>query len=327
MIAQLSRLHLWVGLTCAIPLIVIGVSGIFLGFCDVLRYGSAPYRLEKPVAHPVGAAALAAAARSAYPGARLEVLYLPTAPERAARARLTSEAGSQVVVFLDPGTGKTILVRSAAERDLVDLLYQIHHGRIAGLAGEIIAAVAALSLVLLWLSGLPRRRRGGLPRHLHGRLGRMTGGVLACIALTGGVLAFAKPLRENLYPAPVTSGAATLPGPDLERMVSVASAAYAEAPLERVLFPVRGDQPLTLRFSDGGRVLVDGANGEVLGKETPYSPWINLLYPLHSGRILGASGPPLVAALGALMLFLTASGYLLRRRSVKKRWPAVGRMN
>lgn len=318
-VGRLSRFHVIVGMTSAVPLIVIAVSGVLLGFYDGLRHGSAPYRLEKPVTHPLGPAALVGAARSAYPGGRMEMLYLPATPERAVRVRMTGEAGRRSVIFLHPGTGKPIAVRDAAERDWVELLHEVHRGKIAGFTGEILVAAAALSVVLLWLSGLPSRRRGGKVRHLHGRLGRVTGGLLALIALTGGMLAFAKPLREHLYPPPRTSAARALPAADIATLLRAGSGAYAVAPLDRIIFPVRGDQPLVLRFRDGGRVWLDGGKGEVLRTETPYAPWVNLLYPLHSGRILGRLGPPLVAALGVLLLLLIGSGYLMRRKGAKSR--------
>lgn len=324
-IAQLSRLHVRLGLVFAVPLLIIGASGILLGFHDWLRYGASPYRLEEPVVQPVAPAVLADAARSAYPEGRLEVLYLPTEPERAARARLSGKEGSRALVFLDPATGKPVAVRDPAERDLVDWLYEVHRGAIAGLSGEIVAAAGAVSLVLLWLSGLPLKRQGRWARPLHGRIGRSAGGVLALVALTGGLLSFAKPLREKLYPAPRTSVATPLPTVDIAQVVSAGSRVYTGSLLERVLLPVRGGQPVALRYQDGGRVWVDGANGQVLRTETPYAPSINLLYPLHSGRMLGKLGPTLVAAFGVLLMFLTVSGYSLQRKAIKKRGLAGGR--
>ncbi len=317
-IARLSRLHVRLGLAFAVPLLIIGASGILLGFYDWLRYSSAPYRLEEPVVQPVAPAVLADAARSAYPDGRLEVLYLPTEPNRAARARLSGRDGNRKVVFLDPATGTPVATRDPAERDLVDWLHEVHRGAIAGLAGEIVAAAGAISLVLLWMSGLPLKRQGRRGRHLHGRIGRWVGGVLALVALTGGVLSFAKPLREKLYPAPHTGVATAPPAVDIAQAVSAGSRVYTGALLERVLLPVRGGQPVALRFQDGGRVWVDGASGRVLRMETPWSPWINLLYPLHSGRTLGKLGPPIVAAFGVVLMFLILSGYALHRKAMKK---------
>lgn len=317
-IPQLSRFHVGLGLVFAVPLMIIGASGLLLGFHDWLRYGSSPYRLEEPAVQPVAPAALADAARSAYPGGRLEVLYLPTEPDRVARARLSGKEGNRALVFLDPATGKPVAVRDLAERDLVDWLYEVHKGAIAGLSGEIVAAAGAISLVLLWLSGLPLKRQGRRARSLHGRIGRAAGGVLALVALTGVLLSFTKPLREKLYPAPRTSVATPLPTVDIAQVVSAGSRVYIGSLLERVLLPVRGGQPVALCYQDGGRVWVDGANGQVLRTEPPYAPWINLLYPLHSGRMLGKLGPTLVAAFGVLLMFLIVSGYFLHHKAIKR---------
>ena len=189
--------------------------------------------------------------------------------------------------------------------------------RAFAVAGELVAAAAAFSLLALWLSGRPLRRQGSRRGHLHGRVGRATGAALALIALTGGVLAFAKPLRERFYPPP-TASAGKVATPDPVRIISAGSRAYSGTQLERVLFPVRPGQPAALRFADGARVWVD-VDGEVLRTESVLSPWLNLLYPLHSGRVLGKLGPPLMALFGVVLLFLTCSGYLLRSKRHRPR--------
>lgn len=305
-IAQLSKFHVRLGVAFTLPLLLIGATGVLLGFYDALRYGSPPYRLDKAVSLPVEPAELAKGAQLAYPGGRLEALYLPTAPDRAARAKLTVAGRRKVVAFLDPDTGKAVAVRDASRRDLVDWVHEVHRGAIAGLAGEVAVAGAAIAAVLLWLSGLPM---AGRARHLHGRLGRVLGGGVAAIAVTGAILAFAKPLRERFYPPPAV-GVASSPLLDPASLISAGSRSHGAA-LERVQFPVREGQPAVLRFADGSRVWVN-AGGATLREETAFNPWLNMLYPLHSGRVLGKFGPPLVALFGTGLLYLTYSGFRLR---------------
>lgn len=306
-IALFSRIHVRLGMLFALPLVLIAATGVALGFYDALRYGSAPYRLGKPAEQPIGAAELAKAAHQAFPGGRLETLYLPAEPDRAARARLVEAGGRKVVAFLDPATGNAVAVRDASQRDLVDWLHEVHRGAISGLAGEVAIAGAAVAILLLWLSGLPLALRA---RHLHGRLGRIAGGGLAVVAVTGAVLAFAKPLRERFYPPPA-AGVANTRSLDPARLISAVSRSHGAAQLERVQFPVREGQPAALRFADGSRVWLD-ARGATLREETVFNPWLNMLYPLHSGRVLGKFGPPLVALFGAGLLYLTYSGVRLR---------------
>lgn len=312
---QLYRFHAWLGLLAALPLLLIAASGILLGFYDGLRYASPPYRLPLPVERPLGPAALADAARAAQPGGRLEALYLPTAPERAARAVMGGNR--RVTLFLHPADGGVIAVRDAEQRDWLDFLRAIHHGKLLGGAGEAAAGALALALPLLWLTGRSVvRGRGWRQSGIHARLGRITGGMLAFLALTGGILTLAKPLREHLYPPPriaVASGAA-----ELSRILEKGVGIYGRAPLERIVFPAGNGAPILLRFRDGGRLWLDVANEEVLRVETPFSPWLNFLYPLHSGRILGRCGPPLVAALGGALLLLAMSALFIRRRSGRK---------
>lgn len=309
--AQLSRLHVRMGILFALPLLLLGVSGILLGFYDELRHSDFPDRLDVRFARPLSPAVLAEAARAAWPFGPLEVLHLPAAPDRAVRAAMAGE--QRVTLFLHPGTGELLAIRDTERKDWVGRLHDLHRGKVAGFAGEIVAAAAALAIVILWLTGLALRRRRKGARHLHARLGVAAGGILAFLAFTGGVLAFAKPLRDAFYPPPRVGSVITEYPEDLSRLITRGTAVSPAAPLDRIIFQLRSHQPLVLRFRDGGRVWLDGGSGEVLRTETPFSPWINLLYPLHSGRILGGWGPPLAAAFGALLLFLAGSGWLLRR--------------
>ncbi len=47
--------HLYLGVTLALPLLIIAASGIMLSFYDELRYAAPPYRLAAPVHQPLNA--------------------------------------------------------------------------------------------------------------------------------------------------------------------------------------------------------------------------------------------------------------------------------
>lgn len=310
---QLCRLHSWLGLLAALPLLVVAGSGIILGFYDGLRFASPPYRLPVPVERPLGPAALADSARAALPGGRLEAIYLPVAPDEAARAVMAGER--RVTLFLHPATGRILAVRDAEQRDWLEFLRALHHGKAFGIAGEVVVGATALLLPVLWLTGRSIGRGNGLRNSgIHAGLGRITGGFLTFMAVTGGILTIAKPLRDHFYPPPRTS--AVSKAVDLSLAVEKAVGSYGHTPLDRIVFPARADLPLLFRFRDGGRVWLNAADGEVLRVETTFSPWLNFLYPLHSGRIAGRYGPPLVAVLGVALLLLASRGVRLHRKKM-----------
>lgn len=310
------RLHRGLALLATVPLLAVAGSGILLGYYDELRYAAPPYRLAAPVAQPLSPAALAAAALTARPTARLEALYLPQAPQRSARALVCGDREGRLLLFLHPGDGSLLAVQHAHEQDLLGRLYDLHHGRLFGAAGVAIFAGAALALVLLVLTGLLLYRR---PAGLHARLGAAAGVVLLYFALSGALLSYAKPLRERWYPAPPLPHAPRpAPAPAaVERALATVAAIYGPAPLERILLATPG-RPMLLRFADGRRVYLDHSGRRVLRTETGTAPWLNLLYPLHSGRLLGNWGALPAAAGGGALLVVVVSGFVppLRRKRI-----------
>src|SRR5699024_3773757 len=105
-----------------------------------------------PVHHGLAPAVLAAKIRSAYPEHRLVQLFLPTAPKRAARARL--EGADSRLVFVHPGTGAILAIQEAAQQDWLGFIYALHQGKPLGLAGKMIASSSGVLLLILWLIGL-----------------------------------------------------------------------------------------------------------------------------------------------------------------------------
>ncbi|MCK9622999.1 MAG: PepSY domain-containing protein [Methylobacter sp.] len=315
--------HLYLGIAIALPLLIIAASGIVLSFYDDLRYTAPPYRLASPVYRSLDADTLAESVRRHYPRHRLEALFLPTAPEHSARARL---AGPEpLLVFIDPGTTAILETKDAADLDGLDWLRELHRGSVLGLPGKIAASMAGLGTLFLWLMGFwlwyrlsatakrQRHRAKFFPGlvTIHRQTGLLLGGPIAVLALLGALLNFAGPLMQWLDPPPAivtptsTQQLTTLP---LPRLVDAAVNGYRDSPLERIYFPATANQPWRFRFLDGSWGFVDGQNGTLLKLKTPSSHWTMLLYPLHSGKLPGIYGHWLLIFCGFVLLFLVSSG-------------------
>lgn len=318
------RAHVWLGTVAALPLLVVTGTGIVLGFFDPLRYAAPPYRLSAPVERPLPPADLLARASAAYPGQRITRLTVPSAPERAAVATI---AGVEPrLAFLHPATGAVFAERRAAG-DVLEAIRALHHGALFGAAGRWVATGSGLAAIVLWLLG--DRVRARLPRRgppppgagvrqralfVHGGLGWAGGLVLVAFAASGAVLNHVGALRARWLPEPRVAAA---PAPAaLRAAIPLGVAAYARAPLDRIDLPASPRASLRLRFRDGGWVYVDATRGEVLEVHGPAHPLL-VLYPLHSGRIAGPAGPPVVGALGLVGLAIVATGafHHARRRS------------
>jgi uncharacterized iron-regulated membrane protein len=327
--------HLYLGMAIALPLLIIASSGIILSFYDDLRYSAPPYRLENPVDQPRDAEALAESVRRHYPRHRLEVLFLPTAPERSARARLASP--EPLLVFIHPSTAAILEVKGAADLDWLDWLRELHRGSVLGLPGKIAASMVGLGTLFLWLMGLwlwyrrsatakRQRRKTEILLGLmvsHRQTGLLLGGPVVGLVLLGTLLNFSGPLMQWLDPPPTilsptyTEQLMTLP---LPRLVDTVVKNYHDTPLERIYFPATASQPWRFRFLDGSWGFVDGQNGKLLKLKTPSSHWTMLLYPLHSGKMLGICGHWLLVFCGLTQLFLIASGWRHGWRIIKPRF-------
>ncbi|PPC92231.1 MAG: hypothetical protein CTY34_00425 [Methylobacter sp.] len=326
--------HLYLGIAISLPLLIIAASGTVLGFYDDLRYAALPYRLATPVYQSQDASALADAIRRHYPRHRLEVLFLQTAPERSARARL---AGPEpLLVFVHPGTADILAVKGTADLDWLDWLRELHRGSVLGLPGKIAASAAGLGTLLLWLMGLwlwcrhtmtaKLHRRGASTYvktiRIHRKAGLLLGGPITGLALLGALLNFAGPLMQWLDPPPAivtpisTQQLMTL---SLPRLVDAAVNGYHDSPLERIYFPATASQPWRFRFLDGSWGFVDGQNGTLLRLKTPSSHWTMLLYPLHSGKLPGIYGHWLLVLFGSALFFLVGSGLYHGWRIIKPR--------
>jgi hypothetical protein len=311
--------HLYLGATLALPLLVMAASGIMLSFYDELRYAAPPYRLAAPVHQPLHAHALAETVRRHFPGHRLEVLFLPRAPEHSARAKL---AGPEpILVFIHPGTTAILATQNSSQLDELEWLRELHRGSLFGLPGKIFASVAGLGILLLWLMGLylwfrrnkaakrQGRRKGRVK--IHRLTGLLLGGPIAGLASLGALLNFAGPLMQRLDPPPTLTFSHSTEeqtAKPLSSLVDTLAKSYRAAPLERVYFPATPNELWRFRFMDGSWGFMNGHDGTLIKLKTPYSHWTMLLYPLHSGKLMGVYSHWVSAFGGLGLLFLIGSG-------------------
>jgi uncharacterized iron-regulated membrane protein len=150
-------------------------------------------------------------------------------------------------------------------------------------------------------------------RSAHRWLGLALGGLVAILAAIGALLNFAGPIKQWLDPPPqIRPVEISAQRPlNLEQILARGSAAYPGVPLERIYFPVPSNPLLRLRFNDGTWVYLHGTNGEVIKIASLFSHWTNLLYPVHSGRLLGTGGPWIMVVLGTILLVLGGSGVFI----------------
>jgi uncharacterized iron-regulated membrane protein len=322
---RLSKTHTILGVVLMAPLLVTTITGILLGWYDQLRYATEPYGLSAPSEGRLSPTALVAAIQDRYPNHRLEILFIAIESSRTVRAKLGSP--SPLTVFLHPSSGDVLGTRTPAERDWVDLLYDLHPGKTIGLAGQVTTAVTAFGLAVLWGLGIAMwyGRRGKALRTGPALSWRTTGfhrwaGFwlgLPFIALTGlgAALNFAGSLIATFDPPPKV--VPTGPRPNLLDLASVAETQaplYRAAPLERIIFPKHDTDSVQLRYADGGWAFLDGYRDRVLDTKGPLAHWARSLYPLHSGRFFGVAGPWLVGCLGLVLLTAVITGMIFSWR-------------
>ncbi len=199
------RWHFYAGLLTLPFLVSLAVTGGIYLFEDELGdawYGDMLLRPAEAAPHtaPLGPEAMISQAAA---DASAVVAYVPpSAPERAARVVLASDAGRRAV-FVDPYSGAVLGSLAQGEHGnlgVFDLVRRWHSLTLLGWPGNrLIEIVAGWTLILvatgiyLWL---PRGRGGALSvratlrervfwRDLHAVTGVLAGGLIAFLALTG----------------------------------------------------------------------------------------------------------------------------------------------
>ncbi|WP_024279910.1 PepSY domain-containing protein [Xanthobacter sp. 126] len=320
---MLRRLHGLPGIALALALAVTALSGTVLSVQPALNHVAAP---AIPVSASVADVAGAVAAR--HPGV--------SAIRLRADGSLTAafdDGGTRGVERIDPATGAGL--GPYAVSDTTRFVTNLHRAFLMGDAGRVAAAIGALAMLGLSVSGLLllARRLGGMGALLrpirgtpaqrwHGELGRLAAVGLTLSSLTGlwmsagtfGLL----PETAARATAVTASGGAPAPVGTLTGLNSVKL-----RDLRELTFPAPADPTdvFTLVTAEGER-LVDAATGATLAMTpaTALERMNDLVRTLHTGRgawVLGL----LLGLASAMVPVLGGTGLVLwlRRRAARPR--------
>ncbi|WP_024303511.1 PepSY domain-containing protein [Pseudogulbenkiania sp. MAI-1] len=350
-------LHRYLGLACALGVLILGLSGGLLVFKKELSTasGERPAAVSGPFA---GYQALYQAATERHPGGSVNLRFGETLAEPV-QARIRG-AGEERLLWLDPVTAEVVSDR-APDEGLFNWLRELHEALLMDDAGETLVGVIGIGLLLMAISGLIywwpkdwkrawRVRTDKGMRILVSDLHRVAGAALSVVllisALTGVLLVFSKPVNgwiNALYGAKPDKGVKVVPGDTrlpLDLLVAKGDAALPGGRLVDIRVDAKADKPVLLRkrlpgeIQPNGRsmVEVDPYRGEVL-KVRPVDkaePGIRLttwVYAFHIGSVGGLLHRVLMLVTGLVLAMLGVSGvYQWAAREWKQRRAAPRRL-
>jgi len=149
------QVHLWTGVTLALYMVAISVSGSVLVFeRDIMNDAPAPPP-HLSMTPRLGYPALVEIASGAHPGEGLDAIDMRTGDRRIVTVTLRSGNDGHRNVYLDAYTGR-ILAETIAERQhpILTFLEPLHNELLGGPKGEAFNGVGGGSLFLLSLTGI-----------------------------------------------------------------------------------------------------------------------------------------------------------------------------
>ena len=316
------KAHLWVGLTIALPLIVVALSGAVLVFEDALDRALNPaVSFVTPGEHMLPLDELMARAKAAFPDAQLNAFSLPESPGLALQISASAKPQGAFAIALDQYTGQVLGTRSGP--GLARQIHLLHTRLFAGEVGEWIVGTITFLTLFMAIAGMvlwwPRKiltvkttasgRR--INFDLHNVFGFYASAVFFFIALTGLMIAFERwtdPIFLKLNEAPVPPLAresTVIPGAhplSADALARAAEAALPGAFVRNLGIPNGGKNSIVafMKFPEDrtpagrSRVVLDQYSGQVLTLiSTRTAPAgtrvINLKRSAHTGDIFGAA--------------------------------------
>lgn len=351
-------LHRYVGVFAGLLVALSGLTGSLLVFRDEIDALLHPeLRRVVPGDRSVPLQAVMETLRQAYPDDRPLYLRLPRAAEGVYELWMNAETGRRV--YIDPYTG-AILGSQLPLHTPMGFLFLLHTQLLGGEAGETVIGLGALLLIalsvtglLLWWPGWRKLRRGfrvdwragwkRLNDDIHKVVGVLATGFLILTAATGAAMVFHVSFERTIYwltatpaspPPPMSTVHAGTAPLALDLIVRNADRALPGAQTTWISLPLTPEAPVIVRkkfpqeLHPNGRTFValDQYSGAVLQvKNAPKAPLgpriMNLLYPVHIGRLGGAATRVLQVLVGLTPTVLFVTGWFIwwRKRRTKPR--------
>ncbi|MEJ0018966.1 MAG: PepSY-associated TM helix domain-containing protein [Acetobacteraceae bacterium] len=342
----LRRIHRWLGLLLALPLLVQGVSGLILTVEPLLPDFDA---IAASSGEPSAAGAIVAAAQADAPPGLRPARYVPPAePGGAATVYFIAASGPRgpgLGIVVDP-VSLTVLDRQPGGNSVFDWIKSLHTNLLVeGRSGRSIIGWFGVGLIALALIGIPlwwpppqrwraafmvdpRARGHLLHRRLHGAAGIWSLLLLLATACTGVVMAFPQTARGALglpegAPRPGRAGGprADLSAADIDRAAALVRSAVPGLRLRVLLLPASRNEPVRALLLPPGQegasstvaVAVDAAAGRVLSVQDPRAMPVAELtlrwaHDLHFGQGFGPLWRGLTILTGLVLPVFSITG-------------------
>ena len=342
------KVHKWLGLALAVPVLLIFLSGSLLVWKDNLDALMHPRRIAAVAPSRTPEFYLAHAHHALQPGEAIAsldfsqshgtviVTAVPIGPG-------LLQTGASVRYYLDPLTG-AVRDRSSADTGLMRYVHVLHGSLLLGVSGSravgliafLLLGSAASGLWLWWpakgslLRAMRWRRSGNLYANLHHQAGYWAVLPVIVLSLTGAAICF-----PGLFATAAGQEAATrdafmrnvsVPStrPRLE-LAQVLGAAGSPAPqtLVRIAWPTMLDSSWKISFRDHkpqAVVYIDDASGRSVSSETrPRTTVVELMRIVHDGTGLPLVWKIIIFATGLLGSALALTGLFMWLRGYVRR--------
>lgn len=330
----LMWVHLILGLTGAVIIAVLGITGAYITFQEPLQRWLNPVPSVPAFNGSPDVMAIVTAAETRFAPRRVASVAIRPAGE-AAVVRLRDHT----VVFMNPADATIIDSRQrfASLENLTAVMRGLHTSLLLGPRGRLLITIPTAEALLLALTGLWlwwqkkywrfRPWRGSVFRvswDLHNATGIWFFVPVLSMVITGLLLAMPAPIHRlaNAAPAPWPGPPgsrrdATLAGEPvaLSRVLSVADSAVPGEPMRRLVVPASATGAFAVA-KPGVTVFVDQFSGALIEvrpdrKPTAADEATDTVERLHTGELLGVPGRALMT-LGSIMLtVMTITGVVL----------------
>ena len=150
----LLQLHLWAGLTAALFLLLLGVSGAIIAFeGEIDRALNAKLSYVQPQGQPLTLEAISAKLTAMYPGTRIEQFGLPQRPNYSMLVGLAASSGKNLELFVNPYTAE-VLGSDDQANHFANKVHQFHTHLLAGENADEITGWSAVFLLVLSITGI-----------------------------------------------------------------------------------------------------------------------------------------------------------------------------